>query len=131
MKIFAAALEYAPGVRLDGTACTYVRFRVIVDGKNDLWLEEGCVNEALELNEIACRSVIEVDGVHIVRIDASKTDLGGFMEWQADQVNSLTLRTFLNVLGSDGKSLFGPDNCWDTISIGDHSLTYWYEQVRG
>jgi hypothetical protein len=132
MKIFAAALEYAPGMRLDGTACTYVRFRVIVDGMDGLWLEEdGSVHEALEVNEIACRSVKEVDGVHVVHIDASKTDLSGFVDWNADLTSSLTLRTFLNVLGSDGKSVFGPDNCWDTISIGNKSLGYWYDRVRG
>jgi hypothetical protein len=131
MKIFAAALEYAPGLRLDGSPCTYVRFRVIVEGAADLWSDEDL--SALEVNEIAIRSIKEVDGIHIVRIEAAATDLSGFVEWIPSEADpeSLTLRTFLNVLGTDGKSVFGHDDCWNTISIGDRSLNYWFEQIRG
>jgi hypothetical protein len=130
MRIFAAALQYSPGQRLDGSECTYVRFRVIVEGAADLWTDEDL--SALAANEIAARSIKEVDGIQIVRIDAAATDLSGIVEWtpEADS-ESLTLRTFLNVLGPDGKSVFGMDDCWNTISIGDRPLNYWFEQIRG
>jgi hypothetical protein len=142
MKIFAAALQYSPGKRLDGSPCTYVRFRVIVEGAADLWTDEDL--SALEANEIATRSIKEVDGIQLVRIDAAATDLSSFVEWtpSADgspselstgspsaDPESLTLRTFLNVLGPDGKSLFGQDDCWNTIRIGDKPLNYWFHQL--
>lgn len=130
MKLFAAALEYAPGKRLDGQPCTFVRFRVIVDGSDGLWTEdEGSAAEHLEANEIVIRSIKEVNGVSVARINATETDLSGFVEWAPDLGSQLTLRTFLNVLGSDGKSLFDSDDCWQTISIGGQSLTYWYELI--
>ena len=128
MKIFAAALEYAPGKRLDGSPCTYVRFRVIVEGAADLWTDEDL--SALEANEIATRSIKEVDGIQLVRIDAAATDMSGFLEWSPEaDPESLTLRTFLNVLGPDGKSLFGQDDCWNTIRIDDRPLNYWFHQL--
>jgi hypothetical protein len=135
MKLFAAALEYAPGRRLDGQVCTYVRFRVIVDGADELWAEDdGSAAEHLEANEIFVRHIEEVDGVHVARIDAAATDLSGFTEWApgcASEFSTgtgiLTLRTFLNVLGPDGASLFDADDCWQTIRIGGRPLAYWYE----
>lgn len=132
MKLFAAALEYAPGSRLDGQKCTYVRLRVIVDGADGLWTEEeGSVAEHLEANEISVGHVDEVDGVHVVRIDAAATDLSGFVDWTPGCASELTLRTFLNVLGPDGASLFDADDCWKTIRIGDRPLDYWYSHIRG
>lgn len=130
MKLFAGALEYAPGQRLDGRKCTFVRFRVIVDGADGLWVEDdGTAEEHLEVNEIAVRSIKEVGGVTVARINAAATDLSGFVEWAPGVNDQLTLRTFLNVLGPDAKSLFDGDDCWQTISIGGKSLTYWYELV--
>jgi hypothetical protein len=130
MEIFAAALEYAPGQRLDGTACTFVRFRVIVDGEAGLWTEDDCV-AALQENDIAVHSAKVVDGTYIARINAAATDLSGFVEWQPDNASdTLTLRTFLTVLGPQGTSLFSDDDCWHTIRVGGRPLSYWYERLK-
>ncbi len=126
--ICAGALEYAPGRKLDDSPCTYVRLRLLVEGaKGDqLWTEDAdaSVPDCLDANEIAVHGI----NGQAARINVAATALADFEEWSgvqsADQ--GLRLRTFLNVLGPDGQSAFGPDDCWNTLTISGRPLNYWY-----
>jgi hypothetical protein len=128
--ICAGALEYSQGKRLDGSPCTYVRLRLLVEDAR-LWLEEANmdIEECLAVNEIAVHGLSPVDGATVARIDCAKTRLQDFEEWTADTAQGLHLRTFLNVLGPDGTSLFGKDDCWNTIHIEGRPINYWYQKL--
>lgn len=129
--ICAGALEYSQGKRLDNSVCTYVRLRLLVDGGR-LWIEEAgaAVEECLTVNEIVVHGTSEFDGVTVARIDCTATRLQDFEEWTSTKANEgLHLRTFLNVLGPDGLSIFGKDDCWNTILLENKSIKYWYEKL--
>lgn len=123
--ICAGAIEYSAGRRLDETPCTYVRFRLLVEGVrgDQLWTEEegASVAECLGANEIVTHGI---EGP-AARIRVAATNLADFEDWSPG-MSSLCLRTFLNVLGPDGKSIFGADDCWDTIIISGKPLNHWY-----
>ena len=128
--ICAGAVEYSQGKRLDGTTCTYVRLRLLVDGDR-LWIEdaEALVAECLATNEISVHELSIVDGTHVARINCAETALSDFEEWDGAHSGGLRLRTFLNVLGTDGKSLFAKDDCWDSIILEGRPINYWYEKL--
>lgn len=125
--ICAGALEYAPGRRLDDTSCTYVRIRLLVEGAagDQLWTDEADIADCLAANEI---SVHGIKG-QVARINVAATALSDFEEWNGSPVDGLRLRTFLNVLGPDGQSIFGADDCWNTLLISGRPLNYWYKQL--
>lgn len=127
--ICAGALEYSQGKRIDNSPCTYVRLRLLVDGLR-LWIEEPQIDvgECLAINEISVHGTAIYNGVAITRIDCATTKLQDFEEWTVG-AQGLHLRTFLNVLRSDGSSVFGKDDCWNTIMVEGKPVNYWYSKI--
>lgn len=125
VEIFAAALEYAPSTRVDGSKCTWIRMRVFVDGSNT-WREydrgkkesvETAVKRHLAANDIP---VIGVKG-NVARIDTKAIDLTEYGEYPGE---GITVRTLLTVTSGDD-DLFGEDSVWNN-KLGSKTISEWY-----
>lgn len=129
--ICAGAIEYSGGKRLDGTPCTYVRLRILVSG-DSLWTEDADADVAacLEANEIGIKGIKKVEACVVARICCATTALHDFEEWRPGMDDdSLRLRTFLNVLGPDGHSIFGKDDCWNTLTLNGQTINELYNYL--
>jgi hypothetical protein len=133
MKLFAAAIEYAPQVRIDGEQLTYVRLKVICEA-DGLTLWEGDfedIEAELAENDIHVKTIRRLGDNYVARIDVSRTNIADFVEWAPNvKTDSLCLRTFYTILNKDGKDMFGIDSAWNTVFLGDRSLADWYRELE-
>jgi hypothetical protein len=132
VEIFAAALDYATGKRVDGTICTWIRMRVFVDSApNSTWHEydrdpkesvEDAVSRHLAANEIPVRGIKG----SVARIDTKAIDLSEYSEYPAPE-DGISIRTFLTVEGTEN-DLFGPDSVWN-VKLGSKTISEWYREL--
>lgn len=133
--LFIASLEYSPGKDLNGHDFYWVRLRVLVEGPGSLWTEDGAtaanlVAEYLEPNEITIHGAPKATPHGLVaRINVSETALSDFVEYTPTFSGVLSLRTFLNVCGTDKRTLFDSDNCWNSLILSGRSLQSWFEDL--
>ncbi len=133
MKLFAATVEYAPSLRIDGERLIYVRLKVICEANgSSLWEEDfEDVETTLAENDIYTSSVKIMGNDCIARIDTSKTDMSAFVEWTPTvKTDSLCIRTFYTILNKDKLDMFGKDSAWLTIFMGDRSLAEWFKLLE-
>lgn len=133
MKLFAAAIEYAPSQRIDGEQLIYVRLKVICEADGlTLWESDfEDINQELTDNGICVRTINKYGDDYIARIDASSTNISDFVEWTPSvKTDSLCMRTFYTILNKDGNDMFGVDSAWNTIFLGGRSLADWHRELE-
>ncbi len=133
MKLFAASLEYAPQLRIDGEQIIYARLRVICEADGLTLWESDFTNleEELAENDIYVTNIKQLGDAYVAKIDTDKTNMGDFVEWQPNlKSDSLCVRTFYTIFNKDRKDLFGADSAWNTIFLENRSLADWYKELE-